>query len=574
MAQIETLSKAEAVKQQSRRLRGNVARDLADTATPFDNAGYSLLKFHGIYQGYDRDSATELKQRGDSKRWQFMVRIRIPGGRLTAAQYLALDELADRYANGSLRVTTRQSIQFHGVMKPGLKATIAEINHALLTTLAACGDVVRTVTTVPVPVRDGVHHRLEDDARRLSTHLLPKTGAYHEIWLDGENVTPEQEPVDPLYGERYLPRKFKIGLALPEDNTIDVLTNDLGIVALFEGAPGEPQGEERLAGYNFFLGGGHGMTHNKPETYPRLATPVAFVEPDDLLEAAAAVVRLHRDWGDRGNRRHARLKYVIAERGEEWARERLSEDLGKPLEACRPMPAFEVPDHLGWHEQGDGRLYLGLPIASGRIADDETTQLRTALREIVTRFGCDPILMPSQDIILSAIRPEGRAAIEAVLREHGVRLTEEMLPVERWALACPALPSCGLALTEAERVQPDIVAAIAARLQRWGLEKERISVRITGCPNGCARPYSGDIGIVGRVPGFYSLYIGGDFEGTRLNTAIAERLDIAGIADALDPLFALWASSRLSGEGFGDFCHRIGVAALQQIIAGLRKRAA
>ena len=570
MAQIETLSKAEAVKQQSRQLRGNVAHDLAETATPFDNAGYSLLKFHGIYQGYDRDSATELKQRGDSKRWQFMVRIRIPGGRLTAAQYLALDELAERYANGSLRVTTRQSIQFHGVMKPGLKATIAEINHALLTTLAACGDVVRTVTTVPVPVRDTVHRRLEDDARRLSTHLLPKTGAYHEIWLDGENVTPEQEPVDPLYGERYLPRKFKIGLALPEDNTVDVLTNDLGIVALFEGAPGE----ERLAGYNFFLGGGHGMTHNKPETYPRLATPVAFVEPDDLLEVAAAVVRLHRDWGDRGNRRHARLKYVIAERGEEWARERLSEDLGKPLELCRPMPAFEVPDHLGWHEQGDGKLYLGLPIASGRIADDETTQLRIALREIVTRFGCDPILMPSQDIILSEIRPEDRAAIEAMLREHRVRLVEELLPVERWALACPALPSCGLALTEAERVQPEIVGAIAARLQRWGLEKERISVRITGCPNGCARPYSGDIGIVGRVPGSYSLYIGGDFEGTRLNTAIAERLDIAGIAEALDPLFALWASSRIDSEGFGDFCHRIGVAALQQIVAGLRKRAA
>jgi sulfite reductase (ferredoxin) len=238
------------------------------------------------------------------------------------------------------------------------------------------------------------------------------------------------------------------------------------------------------------------------------------------------------------------------------------------------MPAFEVPDHLGWREQGDGKVYLGLPIASGRIADDETARLRTALREIVTRFGCDPILMPSQDIILAEIRPEDRAVIEAVLRQHGVRLAEDLLPVERWALACPALPSCGLALTEAERVQPEIVGAITARLQRWGLEGERLSVRITGCPNGCARPYSGDIGIVGRVPGFYSLYVGGDFEGTRLNEAIAERLDITGIAEALDPLFALWASSRLSGEGFGDFSHRIGIATLQQIVAGLRKRAA
>src|SRR5437899_6545190 len=306
MAALDTISKAEAIKQQSRQLRGKLARDLADTATPFDNAGYSLLKFHGIYQGYDRDSATERKQRGDSKIWQFMVRVRIPGGRLTAEQYLVLDALADRYANGSLRITTRQSIQFHGVVKAGLQSTIAEINGALLTTLAACGDVVRTVTTVPAPIRDPVHDRLEAATRRLSSYLLPQTRAYHEIWVDGapwqEKEAASDEP-DPLYGERYLPRKFKIGLAIPEDNTIDVLTNDLAIVALFEG--------DRLAGYNFLLGGGHGMTHNNPKTYPRLATPVAFVEPEDLLEAAAAVVRLHRDHGDRGNRRHARLKSRI-----------------------------------------------------------------------------------------------------------------------------------------------------------------------------------------------------------------------------------------------------------------------
>ena len=575
MAEIQTLSKAEAVKQQSRQLRGNLVRDLADTAHPFDNAGYSLLKFHGVYQGYDRDSATERKQRGDEKHWQFMVRVRIPGGRLTADQYLALDDLADRYANGSLRVTTRQSIQFHGVLKSGLKATIAAINEVLLTSLAACGDVVRTVTTVPAPISDAVHRRLEDDARRLSAHLLPKTGAYHEIWVDGqklggeklggEKVMPDEEP-DPLYGERYLPRKFKLGLATPEDNTIDVLTNDLAIVALFEG--------DTLTGYNFLLGGGHGMTHNKPETYPRLATPVAFIEPDDLLEAAAAVVRLHRDWGDRGNRRHARLKYIIAERGEEWARERLAEDLGKPLEPCRPMPDFAVPDHLGWHEQGDGRLYLGLPIASGRIVDNDGARVRTALRDIVRQFRCDPILMPSQDIILSDIDPADRQRITEILRAYGVPSAEELLPVERWALACPALPSCGLALTEAERVRGDIVDAIAARLRRWGLERERLSIRITGCPNGCARPYTGDIGIVGRVPGYYSLYVGGDFEGSRLNEMIAERLDIAGLAEALDPLFALWAASRIGEEGFGDFCHRIGIEALRQIIEGCRRKAA
>jgi sulfite reductase (ferredoxin) len=482
----EKISKAEAIKLQSRHLRGHLARDLADTATPFDGEGYSLLKFHGIYQGYDRDSATELKQAGNSKHYQFMVRVRIPGGRLTAGQYLALDEIGDAHANGSLRVTTRQSIQFHGIVKSGLKAAMGEISAGLMTTLAACGDVVRTVTTSPAPIRDAVHDRLEADARLLSSELLPRSTAYQEIWVDGEKWSEGQgaeEATDPLYGERYLPRKFKIGLAVPEDNTIDVLTNDLGIVALWE--------HSELAGYNFFLGGGHGATHNKPETYPRMATAVAFIEPGDFVEAVKAVVRLHRDWGDRGNRRHARLKYVIAERGEEWARERLSEDLGKALAPCRPTAKFQVPDHLGWHEQGDGKLYLGLPISSGRIIDDGRTMLRTALREIVAKYGLDPILTPSQDIILSEIDPADRDAIKARLCAYGVRFGADMVPAERWALACPALPTCGLALTEAERVRDLLVAEIVERMARWGVERERVSIRITGCPNGCARPYSG-----------------------------------------------------------------------------------
>ena len=569
MVQIDAISKPEAIKQQSRQLRGHIARDLPDTATPFDKEGYALLKFHGVYQGYDRDSATERKQRGDDKIWQFMVRARIPGGRLTADQYLALDAIADRYANGSLRITTREGIQFHGVVKAGLKLAIAEVNGAMLTTLAACGDVVRNVTTVPAPIRDAVHRRLEADARRLSTYLLPQTHAYHEIWVEGAPWREEEsaaEKPDPLYGERYLPRKFKTGLAIPEDNTIDVLTNDLAIVALFEG--------DRLLGYNFLLGGGHGMTHNNPKTYPRLATPVAFVEPEDLLEAAAAVVRLHRDHGDRGNRRHARLKYVIAENGEDWARERLEEYLGKTLEPCREMPAFAVPDHLGWHEQGDGKLYLGVPVPSGRIADAPQSRIRTALREIVERFGCDPVLMPSQDIILSQIRPEDRDSIEHLLRQHSVRLADDLLSAERWALACPALPTCGLALTEAERVRGDIVAAIEARLQHYGLERERLSIRIAGCPNGCSRPYTGDIGIVGRMPGYYSVFVGGDFAGTRLNTLLGDKVALREIAEVLDPLFAMFASARVEAEGFGDFCHRLGVSALQQALAARHQGAA
>ena len=565
MAQVEKISKAEAVKQQSQQLRGHIARDLTEIGTPFDKEGYSLLKFHGVYQGYDRDSATELKQRGESKIWQFMVRVRIPGGRLSADQYLGLDAIADRWADGSLRITTRQSIQFHGVVKAGLKAAIGEVNRSLLTTLAACGDVVRTVTTVPAPIRDAVHQQLEADARRLSTHLLPQTGAYHEIWVNGEKWQDDEaalagpaESPDPLYGERYLPRKFKIGLAVPEDNTIDVLTNDLAIVALWEG--------DRLTGYDFLLGGGHGMTHNNPKTYPRLATPVAFVLPEDLLAAAAAVVKLHRDHGDRGDRRHARLKYVIAEHGEEWARARLGEYLGKDLEPARPLPPLAVLDHLGWHEQGDGKLYLGIPVASGRMTDSGGSRLRTALRAIVAQFRSDPILMPSQDIILSNIRPEHREAITAILRAHHVRLAEDLLPAERWALACPALPTCGLALTEAERVRDDIVAQIQQHLARYGLAHQQLSIRITGCPNGCARPYTGDIGIVGRMPGYYALFVGGDFEGTRLNEALVDKVALDMIGETLDPLFAFFAARREAGEGFGDFCHRAGLPALKQAL--------
>ena len=304
-----------------------------------------------------------------------------------------------------------------------------------------------------------------------------------------------------------------------------------------------------------------------------MGTAVAFIEPGDLVEATKAVVRLHRDWGDRGNRRHARLKYVIAERGEEWARERLSEDLGKTLEPCRTMAKFQVPDHLGWHEQGDGKLYLGLPISSGRIIDDDRSKLRTALHEIVAEFGVDPILMSSQDIILSEIDPSDRDTIEARLRAYGIRFGADMAPAQRWALACPALPTCGLALTEAERVSDLLVAEIVERMARCGVEQERVSIRITGCPNGCARPYSGDIGIVGRIPGFYSIYVGGDFEGTRLNEVVAERIRLGEVADVLEPLFAVYAKKRGAEEGFGDFCHRYGVVRLRDELAAARGKA-
>jgi sulfite reductase (ferredoxin) len=556
-------SQVEGVKQASALLRGSIEETLNSDSVKFSEDEYNLLKFHGTYQGYDRDSATELKQQKAEKKWEFMVRARIPAGRLTTKQYLDLDDLAGRRANHTLRITTRQAIQFHGVIKGDLKATIAEINRTMITTLGACGDVVRNVTAQPAPVRSPVNERLAADARRISDHLLPHTRAYHEIWLDGEKLETGETESEPLYGSTYLPRKFKIGLGTPEDNSVDVLTNDLGIVALFEG--------DRLTGYNFAVGGGLGMTHNKPATYPRLASFIAFVEPDDLIPAVEAVVAVQRDYGDRSNRRHARLKYTIDERGLDWFKREMERELGHTLEDPRPMPPFKVVDHLGWHPQGDGRWYLGLPVPSGRIQDTDTVTLRTGLREVVIRYQPALILTPTQDLILADIEDSDRDAIEAALRAHGVKLAEDLLPVHRWSLACPALPTCGLALTEAERIRTPMIDGIAEVMARYGLARERLSIRITGCPNGCARPYAGDIGLVGRMPGHFALYAGGDFEGTRLNWKLLDRVPEKDIPETLAPLFAEFAKSRNTGEGFGDFLYRLG---LERVTALVSKDAA
>jgi sulfite reductase (ferredoxin) len=542
-------SKVEAVKRDSRFLRGTIAEALDSPATHFDEADHQLLKFHGTYQGADRDTATERKQSKVEKDYEFMVRVKIPGGRLTAQQYLALDALAERYGGRNLRITTRQGIQFHGVAKADLKGTIAGINAALLTTLAACGDVVRNVTATPAPIADEVHRRLQADARLLSQELAPKTRAYHEIWVGGEPVY-GPEMTDPLYGETYLPRKFKIGLGTPEDNSVDVLTNDLGIIALFRG--------QELQGYNLAVGGGLGMTHNKPKTYPRLATPFAFVEADSLLDSIKAVIAVQRDHGDRVNRKHARLKYLVDEKGIVWFKNEVEQRMGKTLSHPRPMPPFKVVDHMGWHEQGDGRWYFGLPIPNGRIRDGEDGDLRSALSAILNAFECVPILTPTQDLLLADICDEDRLALEDVLRRSRVPLPSSVSPVARWAMACPALPTCGLALNEAERIRVPLIKQIEAALARHGLLDARFSVRITGCPNGCARPYAGDVGIVGRTPSEYAIYLGGDFEGTRLSELVFERVEADRIVATLEPVFASYRALRREGEGLGDFCHRIG----------------
>jgi sulfite reductase (ferredoxin) len=559
------LSGQETIKRESQHLLGNVSAELDDHTTgDVTDATYELLKFHGSYYGYDRDTATERKKAGLDKEHEFMVRMKCPGGRLTAAQYLALDVLAEKYANGALRITTRETFQFHCVRKVAMKPLIADLNHLLLSTLGGCGDVVRNVVTCPAPIKDTTHTSLEQDTYLLASHCAPKTNSYYEIFLDGEKVeaypfnpTPnDSTEAEPLYGDTYMPRKFKIGLSTPDDNCTDVLTNDLAILSLFNG--------DEHAGYNFALGGGLGMKHNNAKTYPRLATPIMYVPKDLLIPATEAVIKLQRDAGDRGDRQHARLKYVVAEKGEAWIKQELERYLGRSMDAPLAMKNYAIEDHMGWHEQGDGKWFLGLPIDSGRIIDRENNVLRTGLRSIILEYGMNLVLTADQNIILCDIEPGEKPNIERMLREHSIKLASDITPVHRNMLACVSLPTCGKALAEAERIQIPLLAEVEKVMERQGVLDANLAIRIAGCPNGCSRPYVGDIGIVGRTPDTYALFVGGDFEGTRLNQKLFDKVPYNSIATTLEPMFALWKNTRLSGEGFGDFCHRIGLDSLKK----------
>lgn len=562
MAEVEKkLTKQEGLKEESIYLAGDIAKEMADLSTGAVSDGtYDLLKFHGSYFGYNRDTATQRKKAGLEKEWEFMVRMVCPGGRLSADQYLALDEIGEKYANGTMKITTRETFQYHCIVKENMKKHIAAINELLLTTLGGCGDVVRNVMCTSAPYADKKHDRILADAREIAAFCKPKTSAYHEIWLDGENVarTGENEEYEPLYGKTYLPRKFKIAVTIPEDNSMDVHSHDLAFVQIWEG--------DVLKGYNVFIGGGMGMSHNKPETYPCVAKNIMFIQPDELLRATEAVVKLTRDHGDRTNRKHARLKYVVAEKGLEWTKLTLAEYFGKELQEPHPMPALQVPDHMGWHAQGDGKYFLGVPVDGGRIGDFEYGQYRSAFYKLVEKFRPQVILTADQNIIFANLDGEKKADIEALLKDHKIKLREEITDAHRYFLACVALPTCGLALAEAERVQPDMVKIVEKSLEKHGLIDEKIAVRVTGCPNGCARPYLGDIGIVGRTPGHYAIYIGGDFEGTRLNTKVLDRFPYENLGDVLDVFFSEFASGRKDKEGFGDFAHRVGEKSLGQAV--------
>jgi sulfite reductase (ferredoxin) len=548
-------SKVEKIKSTSRHLRGDIDAQLHEATPNFSEDQVQLLKFHGTYQQDDRD--IRLERRGE-KAYQFMVRSRIPGGALTADQYLAEDDIAGQYANGTLRITTRQGIQLHGVLKGDLHATIHGINDALLSTLAACGDVNRNVMACPAPTGDRAHARVEEIAHEIAMHLAPRSKAYHEIWIDGEQtatVAAPDEEVEPIYGPTYLPRKFKIGVAFPGDNCIDVYTQDVGLIA-------EVAGEE-LVGFTLVIGGGMGMTHGKTATYPRLATPFCFVTPEQALPVIETIVMIQRDYGDRTNRKHARMKYVVEERGIAWFRSEAERRLGYTLAEPHPIHWDGADDHLGWHKQSDGNWYLGLYVENGRVKDEGDLRLRSGLRAAVERYRPGVRLTPQQNILLTDIAPRFKAPLRQLLARYGIITEPTELGVRRYALACPALPTCGLALAEAERALPDLIGQIDAELRELGLPDEPLSVRMTGCPNGCARPYLGDIGIVGRSKDLYHIYVGGDAANTRMNTLFAADVTRQDLVATLRPLLALWRDERRVGESLGDFAHRAGVEALR-----------
>ncbi|GCE27343.1 sulfite reductase subunit beta [Dictyobacter alpinus] len=552
-------SKVEHIKIESNYLHGQIVEELQQDTPRFTEDQVQLIKFHGMYQQEDRDARQARKAAGTEKAYQFMIRSRIPGGALTAEQYLVQDDLSERYGNHTMRITTRQSFQLHGILKGDIHSTIHSINESLLSTLAACGDVNRNVMACPAPVSSRAQAQIQDIAHKLALHLAPKSKAYHEIWIDNEKVASseeEEETIEPMYGQTYLPRKFKIGVAYPGDNCVDTFTQDIGFVARIE--------NEELVGFTAVIGGGMGSTHGKKETFPRLANPFADVTVEQVLQVAETIITVQRDYGDRTNRRHARMKYVVEERGIPWFRQQVEERLGYTLSDPSEVHFHDVDHHLGWHEQADGNWFLGLHIENGRLKDTETRQLKTGLRTVVKEFQPNIRLTGQQNILLVDIPAEQRSAIEARLQEFGIATDPKDAGAYRYAMACPALPTCGLAVAEAERALPDVVTILENNLRALGLDNEKLSFRMTGCPNGCARPYMGDVGFVGRSRDLYNVHVGGDWSNTRLNTIYAQNVNVKDIPATLQPLFVLWHDERQDGEGFGDYCHRIGIEQLKE----------
>jgi sulfite reductase (NADPH) hemoprotein beta-component len=552
------VNKNEVLKQSTPTLAGNIAATLADPAADrFSEDDTQFTKFHGIYQQDDRDL------RKTAKKFIMMIRSRIPGGVMTAKQWIAFDDLATQYGNNTLRVTTRQCIQFHGVVKSGLGPLIKKINESLLSTLAACGDVNRNVTASPTPATTKAREDVYSDALRTALALAPVTPAYHAIWIDNVQLNLEaaenKDFNDPLYGQTYLPRKFKIGFVVPPVNDMDIFTNDLGFIAIVE--------NHKLLGYNVTVGGGMGRSHGNVQTFPRLADVLGFVTPDNVIATARAVLTTFRDFGDRTNRKHARFKYVVEERGVDFVRNEVSRRAGITIAPARPYEFTTMGDLYGWHRAVDGSQFLTLFVETGRIKDVPGHAQKTALRQVAEKFPhVEFRLSANQNVILANVPDADRPRINALLATHGVKVENQASVLHAASMACPALPTCGLALAESERMLPGLIDRIEKLGGELGLGGEEIIIRSTGCPNGCARPYMAEIAFVGKAPGRYQLWLGGNAAGTRLNRVYKDTVKDPEIEAELRPLFTRWRDERLPGERFGDFCSRIVLP--EQIKAG------
>jgi sulfite reductase (NADPH) hemoprotein beta-component len=543
----------ETIKDESNYLRGTIARGLGDPMTggiaPSDQ---QVLKFHGIYQQDDRDVRIERQHQRLEPLYSFMVRIRMPGGVCSPAQYLAIDRLARDYGGGSLRLTTRQTFQIHTVPKRHLRKTVQGLHDVLVDTIAACGDVNRNVMCNPNPYLSALHGEVHAWAKRLSEHLLPRTRAYYEIWL-GKDLVAGGDPSDdeePMYGRRYLPRKFKIAIAAPPSNDVDVFANDLGFIAITE--------SDRLAGFNVTAGGGMGMSHGERATYPRLGDLLGFCRPDDVIPVAEAVLTTQRDFGDRSNRKHARLKYTIDDRGLPWFKGEVERRLGHTLQTARPFAFHTTGDRFGWSRGLGDSWHLTLFVPGGRIDDKDKRPLLTALREIAEIHDGDVRMTPNQNLMLANVSATNRPRIDELLARHGLLPAAGQTSLRLHAIACVGLPSCGLAMAESERALPSLLAKLDAVVKAAGLAEEPIVMRMTGCPNGCARPYLAEIGLVGKNLGKYNLYLGGGATGQRLNKLYREGLSEEEIVATLAPMLERYARERRQGERFGDFVIRAG----------------
>ena len=548
------LSANEYIKIDSNYLRGTIAEGLADLSTgSMVEDDQQLLKFHGTYQQDDRDIRAGRRKHKLEKAYTFMIRIRVPGGVATSHQWLETDRLATQFANGTIKLTTRQAFQFHGIIKTNLKRTIAEINQAAMDTIAACGDVNRNVMCNPNPYLSEIHAQALKTAQDISTHLTPQTRAYHEIWLDGEKVESSEEDIEPIYGKTYLPRKFKITIAVPPSNDVDIYANCLSFIAIVEGG--------KLVGYNVAVGGGMGSTHGNDATYPRIADVIGFCTPEQVVDVAEKVVLVQRDFGDRTDRKHSRFKYTVDDKGPDWILAKLNEYLGYKLDPAHDFKFDDNGDRYGWVEDTNGNSHLTLFIAGGRVVDTPTYPMRTGLREIAKIHDGDFRLTANQNLIIANISPAKRPEIERLLEQYGIKDSHLESALRLNSLTCVALPTCGLALAEAERFMPELLTELEESLEESGLRHDAITIRMTGCPNGCARPFISEIGFVGRGPDRYNLYLGGGHAGQRLSKLYREDVISSQIRPLLAPIFSHYAKERNDGEHFGDFCIREGYVA-------------